>query len=215
MKFSIGSLLAAAALTAFVAAPAAARTTVYTGSADTSTGAATAFIDINLADWQSFGGFGRPTNTQIIVGVGEGNTVLGFDYSNLSFTTEGGSWLSELTLSVNSTDGEQYMDWSPSVIDDAGSASSLTGSWGGPEGAAGPFGAGGSFSVANGQLLITVYEGFDDPFGDTGLVRDAVIASGTMRVYLASPIPEPGTYGMMALGLLAVGAVMRKRQLSN
>jgi len=46
-------------------------------------------------------------------------------------------------------------------------------------------------------------------------VRDAVIASGTMRVYLASPIPEPGTYGMMALGLLAVGAVMRKRQLSN
>ena len=214
MKFSIGSLLAAAALTAFVAAPAAARTTTFTG-ADTTPTTSSTFIDIDLTGWQSFGGFGRPTNTQITVGVGEGNTVLGFDYSNLSFTTEGGSWLSELTLSVNSTDGEQYMDWSPSAIDDEGSATSLTGSWGGAEGAAGPFGAGGSFSVANGQLLITVYEGFDDPFGDTGLVRDAVIASGTMRVYLASPIPEPGTYGMMALGLLAVGAVMRKRQLSN
>ncbi|GEM_PF-1365905 len=214
MKFSIGSLLAAAALTAFVAAPAAARTTVYS-SADTTPTTTSTFIDIDLAGWESFGGFGRPSNTQITVGVGEGNTVLGFDYSNLSFTTEGGSWLSELTLSVNSSDGEQYMDWSPSVIDDAGSASSLMGSWGGTEGVAGPFGAGGSFSVADGQLLITVYEGFDDPFGDTGLVRDAVIASGTMRVYLASPIPEPGTYGMMALGLLAVGAVMRKRQLSN
>ena len=214
MKFSIGSLLAAAALSAVVAAPAAARTTVFSG-ADTTPTTTSSFIDIALAGWQSFGGFLRPNNTQITVGVGVGNTVLGFDYSNLSFTTESGSWLSELTLSVNSTDGEQYMDWSPSVIDDSGSASALVGSWGGTEGAAGPFGAGGSFSVADGQLLITVYEGFDDPFGDTGLVRDAVIASGTMRVYLASPIPEPGTYGMMALGLLAVGAVMRKRQLSN
>jgi hypothetical protein len=212
MKFSIGSLLAAAALTAFVAAPAAARTTVYAGPTDTNVGAAATFIDIDLAGWQAFGAFGRPNNTQVFVSVGAGNTVLGFDYSNLSFTTEGGSWLSELTLSINSTDGETYMDWSPSVIDDAGTLGPLAGSWGGTEGAAGPFGAGGSFSAADGQLWITVYEGFDDPFGDTGLVRDAVIASGTMRVYLASPIPEPGTYGMMALGLLAVGAVMRKRQ---
>jgi hypothetical protein len=211
MKFSIGSLLAAAALTAFVAAPAAARTTTFSG-ADTTPTTTSTFIDIDLAGWQSFGGFGRPNNTQIFVNVGAGNTVLGFDYSNLSFSTENGSWLSELTLSVNSTDGETYMDWSPAVLDDAGSIGPLAGSWGGTEGAAGPFGAGGSFSAADGTLWITVYEGFDDPFGDTGLVRDAVIASGTMRVYLASPIPEPGTYGMMALGLLAVGAVMRKRQ---
>jgi hypothetical protein len=33
-------------------------------------------------------------------------------------------------------------------------------------------------------------------------------------VFLA-PIPEPGTYGMMALGLLAVGATLRKRRQST
>jgi hypothetical protein len=86
------------------------------------------------------------------------------------------------------------------------------GSWNGAAGAAGPFGAGGEFTVGDdGQIWVTVYEGFDDPFGDTGAVLDTTITAGTLRVYV-SAVPEPGTYGMMALGLLAVGAVMRKRQ---
>lgn len=212
MKFSIGSVLAAAALTAFVAAPAAARTSVYTGGSVPAGTVTPNYIDIDLAGWQSFGGFGRPNNTRLDVGVGVGNTVLGFDFSNLVFSTENGSWMSELTLSVNSSDGTMYMDWSPSTDDQSGSFGPASGSWMGSVGAPGPFGEGGSFSAADGMLWITVYEGFDDPFGDTGLVRDATISAGTLRVYLASPIPEPGTYGMMALGLLAVGALMRKRQ---
>ena len=75
-----------------------------------------------------------------------------------------------------------------------------------------PFGEGGEFSLlGDGLLWVTIYDGFDDPFGDTGLVLDTTVTAGTLRVYV-SAVPEPGTYGMMALGLLAVGAVMRKRQ---
>jgi hypothetical protein len=210
MKLSIGSVLAAAALTAFVAAPAAAKTS-YTGSVGA---VGTTFIDIDLTGWTTFGAFGRDGNTETFIDVGAGTVVTGFEYFNLAFTTENGSWIGEFTLSVNNTDASEFMDWAPSVAEVPGSFGPASGGWQGAEGAAGPFGEGGQFTTADGNLWITVYEGFDDPFGDTGLQRDALVSSGTLRVFLA-PIPEPGTYGMMALGLLAVGAVMRKRQQSR
>jgi len=210
MRSSIASLLAAAALTAFVAAPAAARTTTFTGG-EATPATASSFIDVNMAGWATFGGFGRPGNSQVFVDVGAGTTVVGFEYSNLAFTTQNGSYLSELVLSVNNSDASEYMDWSPSLTDEGGSFGPAGGTWGGAAGGPGPFGEGGSFVTADGVLWITVYEGFDDPLGDTGLLRDALISSGTLRVLLA-PIPEPGTYGMMALGLLAVGAAMRRRR---
>ncbi len=207
MKFSIGSVLAAATLAAFVAAPAAAKT-AYTGSVGLTS---TTFIDVVISGWQSFGGFGRPNNTSVTINLDPGTGVTGFDYTNLSFSTDNGSWLSEFTLSVNNVDGSKFLDWSPSSVDDSGTFDPASGSWDGSSGAPGPFGAGGSFVVADGVLFVTVYDAFDDPFGDTGLQRDALVSSGTLRIFLA-PIPEPGTYGMMALGLLAVGAAMRKRR---
>ena len=208
MKFSIGSVLAAAALTALVAAPAAAKTP-YTGSVGAI--GSTSFIDIDLTGWVTFGGFGRPNNTERFIDVGADTVITGFEYINLAFDTENGSFLNEFTLSVNNADASEFMDWSPSTFVGVGSFGPGSGSWGGPSGGEGPFGAGGTFAVADGILWVTVYEGFDDPGGDTGLVRDSLVSSGTLRVFLA-PIPEPGTYGMMALGLLAIGAALRKRQ---
>jgi PEP-CTERM motif len=210
MKFSIGSALAAATLSLAISAPALAKD-AYSAP---STTIGSSSIDINLAGWQSFGGFGRPTNSQVFLDVGAGSVITGFQYIGLSYNTENGSWLSELTLSVNNTDGSAFFDWAPSTTDSSGSFGPESGAWGGLTGGPGPFGAGGEFTVADGTLWITVYEGFDDPFGDTGLLADATITAGTLRVFLA-PVPEPGTYGMMALGLLAVGAVMRKRQQSH
>jgi hypothetical protein len=208
MKFSVGSVLAAVALSAFVAAPAAARTP-YSGSVGA---VGTTSIDIDLAGWATWGTFLVPgSNTEVFIDVGAGTAVTGFEYINLSFTTENGSWLSEFTLSVNNFDGSEFMDWSPSTVTDSGSFGPGSGTWSGGAGGPGAFGPGGSFVVADGTLWVTVYDSFDDPFGDTGLVRDALVSSGTLRVFLA-PIPEPGTYGMMALGLLAIGAAMRQRQ---
>jgi hypothetical protein len=217
MTVSFRSALVCAGLGLLMSAPALARTTAALPAGVVAIPAGSAsFIDINLAGWTSFGGFGAPNNTTVSFDIGAGSVVTGFTYTGVSFTTSNGSWLSELILSVNPTNGDaatEYMDWAPSLSDNSGSATH-SGSWGAATGGPGPFGAGTSFTAADGLIFVTVYEGFDDPFGDTGSVLDATITAGTMRVFLA-PIPEPGTYGMMALGLLAVGAAMRKRQQSN
>jgi hypothetical protein len=217
MTVSFRSALVCAGLGLLMSAPALARTTAAMPSGVVAIPAGSAsFIDINLAGWTSFGGFGVPNNTTVAFDIGAGTAVTGFIYTGVSVTTSNGSWLSELTLSVNPTNGNaatEYMDWAPSEVDDSGSATH-SGSWGGATGGPGPFGAGTSFTAADGLIFVTVYEGFDDPFGDTGAALDATISAGTMRVFLA-PIPEPGTYGMMALGLLAVGATLRKRRQST
>lgn len=217
MTVSFRSALVCASLGLVMSAPALARTTAAMPAGVVAIPAGSAsFIDINLAGWTSFGGFGAVGNTAVAFDIGAGSAVTGFTYTSVAITTSNSSWLSELTLSVNPTNGDaatEYMDWAPSLVDASGSATA-SGSWGGATGGPGPFGAGTSFTADDGLIFITVYEGFDDPFGDTGSVLDATITAGTMRVFLA-PIPEPGTYGMMALGLLAVGAAMRKRQQAN
>ena len=222
MTVSFRSALVCAGLGLLMSAPALARTTAAMPAGVVAIPAGSAgFIDIDLAGWTSFSGFGLPGNTTVAFDIGAGTVVTGFTYTDVAITTSNGSWLSELTLSVNPTNGDaavEFMDWAPSLVSDSGSTTA-SGSWGGPTGAAtggpGPFGPGTSFTAADGLIFVTVYEAFDDPFGPTGpSLLDATITAGTMRVFLA-PIPEPGTYGMMALGLLAVGAAMRKRQQSN
>jgi len=54
--------------------------------------------------------------------------------------------------------------------------------------------------------------------GYTGMV-DEVVILGTQGYYAmddftfnSAPIPEPGTYGMLAAGLVGIGALMRRRQ---
>jgi hypothetical protein len=218
MTLSFRSALVCAGLGLVMAAPAFARNAAPMPSAVVPIPAGSGgFIDINLAGWTSFGGFGRAGNTTVAFDIGAGTTVTGFTYEGVSFTTSNGSWLSELTLSVNPTNGDpetEFLDWSPSTTGASGTATALSGSWGGASGQPGSFGAGSSFAAADGLIFVTVYESFDDPFGDTGLQLDATITAGTMRVFLA-PVPEPGSYGMMALGLLAIGAAMRKRKSSR
>jgi hypothetical protein len=51
-----------------------------------------------------------------------------------------------------------------------------------------------------------------DYFNDTG--RDALVNAGTLTIFYA-PIPEPGTYGLMALGLLGVAAAAARRRQSR
>ncbi len=219
MTVSFRSALFCAGLGLVMAAPAVARTAAPLPADVVAIPAGSGgFIDINLAGWVSFGGFSNALNTRVAFDIGAGTTVTGFTYEGVTITTSNNSWLSELTLSVNPTNGDpetEFMDWSPSTVGASGTATALSGSWNGATGQPGSFGAGIAFSAADGLIFVTVYESFDDPFGSTGPgLLDATITAGTLRVFLA-PVPEPGTYGMMALGLLAIGAAMRKRQASR
>ena len=151
MTVSFRTALVCAGLGLLMSAPALARTTaaVPAGVVAIPVGSVS-FIDIDLANWTSFGGFGAPSNTTVAFDIGAGTAVTGFTYTGVSFTTSNGSWLSELTLSVNPTNGDaatEYMDWSPSLADNSGSATA-SGSWGGATGGPGPFGAGTSFTAS-------------------------------------------------------------------
>lgn len=196
--------------------------TIFLGAAATSlalvgTAAQAASYDVNLAGWQTYGEFGNPGNSELFINLGAGSKITGFDYLDLTFATEHGSFQSELVLSVNDENASFYMDWQPSLVNNGSPFGPASGYWGGPTGQAPdgvPYAEGAPFTAYNGIVWVTVYELFDDPenSGEAPNLLDASISAGTLRVFY-QPVPEPGTYGMMALGLLAIGgAALRRRR---
>lgn len=162
------------------------------------------YIDVNVAGFTSYGDFGAVGNSQVFLAIAPGSTVTGWDYQNLSFTTNGDSYLSEFVLSVNNTDGSAYFDAAPSDVDAGGTFGPASGPWDGALGGS----SGAPFVATDGTVWVTVYELFTDP----GL--NATVNTGTLRIYYdsATVVPEPATYGLMGLGLLGVlGAVRRRR----
>ena len=182
-------------------------TTVAAGLAFGGSSAKADYYDIDLTGWKSYAGFGSTANTSLYLDFGAGTLITGFDYSNLSFATANGSWLSEFTLSLNNSDASEYLDWSPSTTDSSGTFEPASGSWGGLTGAAGPYGPGAPGGLLpDGILWVTVYEAYDD---GGAAVLDATVTSGTLRVYYTA-VPEPTTGSLLALGLLGCGAIWRK-----
>jgi hypothetical protein len=163
----------------------------------------TSSVDVDLSGFQVFGNFTDPSNTLVQVNIGAGSTVLGYQFIGLTFTTENGSWLSELVLSVEHPDGFLfgYMDVLPSRVDAVGTFGPADGAWGDP--GLDSFGA--PFTVAGGLVNVYAYDIFNDPG------RDALISAGTLRI-MFQPIPEPSTYGLMALGLAGLGFWVRRRK---
>jgi hypothetical protein len=163
-----------------------------------------ASFDIDLAGWVAAGDFGDVGNSFQVLNVGAGQTVTGWTYTNLEFTTTGDSWMSELVVSVNEDDISDWLDWSPSSTNAGGTFGPADGAWGDAAGSPGPFGAGGPFVSQSGDLYIETYLSWFDP-PPVGIN----IQSGTLHIQV---VPEPGTYGLMALGLFAVGAAVRRRR---
>ena len=167
--------------------------------------AQTASVDINLANWQAEAFFGATNNTRVTITLdrtGLGTLpleIIAIDYIGLEFEALAPSWISELVLSVNdAVDGNLFWDHNPGV--GTNQPGVFTGSGTFPIPAL--FGSGPFVVSAGDQLLVEVYDTFNDP----GI--DAVVQAGTLRITYQA-IPEPATLGLLAGGL---PLVLRRRK---
>lgn len=157
--------------------------------------------DIDLAGYESWGGFAATENSTVTLDMFPFARIIAVEWIDLDFTSEGESWRSEFTLSlndsVNAGAAGTFWDFSPVSNDVAGQSPGNyfgSGSFTDPS----PRFNSGPFSLlADGQMVIYVYDSFDD--GGTG-VRDAVINSGILRI---TAVPEPSS----AVALLSVVAI--------
>lgn len=156
---------------------------------------------VNVAGIDSIGAEGAAGNVVLTYNIGANSAVtgIGWDVNVSAFSP---SWLSELVVGFGSSTAGA-VNLSVGAGDDmAGTASYSSG------GIVDLIGLGLNFNVnADGVLRLEFFEGFND-----GAVSpDGRWNSGLLTIQVAA-IPEPASYGLMAIGLLAVGAAARRRQ---
>jgi len=147
-------------------------------------------------------GFGSPINEVYVLDVGAFSTITGVSW-DVTIHASSPSWLSEAT--VDFTDSGNM----GGVVLNVGFGENMPGTE--------SYSSGGivdlvilglNFNVgADGLLRLEFSESFDDYADDW----DALWQSGSLT-FEVSPIPEPSTYGLMALGLLGVAAAARRRK---
>jgi hypothetical protein len=164
---------------------------------------ATAAVDymFDVSGIFSFDGLGNAMNEVHTIAVGPNTRVVGIGWDVAIFADDP-SFLSEMAISVGSSSSSAF-NLRVGVGDDAPGTMSYNSG-----GIVDLVGLSLDFSVnANGTLRMEFYEDFDDFPGDS----DGRWVSGTLTIS-TMPIPEPGTYGMMALGLAAIGVMARRRK---
>lgn len=156
-------------------------------------------IAINAAGIASFDGLDAAGNTVLTLNAIPGSLVDAISY-NLTIASVGVSWLSEAAILFTNSNGD-------GVILTAGFDTNAPG--------VGTFSDnvllstyGLQFNVgSDGLLLVQFYESYDDEPG----AADAFYTAGNITLGNIGPVPEPATYGLMALGLFGVvGAARRK-----
>jgi hypothetical protein len=130
--------------------------------------------------------------------VGAGAYITGFSW-NVNVTAFDPSWLTELTVDFTNTLGEGG-EFSPTPDAYESGTQSFSGSIDLVNSGLG-FRLGG-----DGQLHLQFHDSYDDLIG----AADGRWNSGTLTFEYTAAVPEPSTYAMLALGLLAV-AGMRLR----
>ena len=205
--FSHGLRLVAGAVALLLASQAHAASTVSGGSTLTGSvgGAAVAsgVLSDTLVDVTgitSIAAQGTPGNIVRTFNVGAGSSVIGIGW-DVNVTAFDPSWLSELAVGFGSSSANE-VNLRVGVGDDDFGTASYTSS-----GILDLVGLGLNFNVgADGILRLEFFESFND----AGVSPDGIWNSGTLTIQVAA-IPEPSTYAMMALGLLAVGGLARRK----
>jgi hypothetical protein len=165
--------------------------------------------EVNLTGLESFGGLGVAQNDWTSITLFPFAKIVSVQWVDLEFNTENGSFRDELTLRVQDNaalllDANSWDD-NPA----AGFASEGTYRGSGTFLDPGPLGGGPFNLLADGVLVVSVYEVFDD---DGEAVRDAVITDGKL-VVRATAVPEPSS--MVMVSVVGVAAIAHRRLRRN
>ena len=162
---------------------------------------ANSFYTLDVSKIDSNDAFGAAINEIRDLQIGGLSRVVGIGWDVRLFA-DTPSWLSEMTVSFGPTSGPAIF-LNPAAGDDFSGRQDYSSG-----GVVDLIGLGFDFDVAaDGNLRMEFFESFDDYAGDF----DGIWRSGTLTIEV-TPVPEPATYGLMALGLFAVGAAARRRR---
>lgn len=153
---------------------------------------------VNAAGVASYDEPGAAINRTFTFNVTPGALVDAISF-NLSLATIGESWLTEASISFLNSNGDGV------VLSGLGEDAPGSGTYAGVESLVSlnlQFNVG-----ADGLLIVEFYESFDDVTG----AADANWTAGGITLGNIGVVPEPATYGLMALGLLAVVGAARRR----
>ncbi|MDR7335190.1 PEP-CTERM sorting domain-containing protein [Roseateles asaccharophilus] len=154
-------------------------------------------VTLSVGGIASNGALGDPTNETRYIDILAGVQITNISW-NVSFATEGSSWLSEIGVDLNNGAAGGVSLFAGIGDDFAG-----TGSY---SGSADLIALGADFFLdSTGRLNFEFFEYFDDFVGAT----DATWLSGDLTV---TYVPEPATFGLAALALLGAGATTRRRK---